>query len=152
MHQVADQVQQSVNIPLLHIAEVTARVLQTHGVQRVALLGTKYTMEQGFYRSVLVRHGLDVLIPEPEARAEMNRIIFDELCCGEMKQSAKQFYLEAIRQMAAQGAQGIILGCTEIGLLVTQEDTDVPLFDTALIHARQAALDALGKKPDQNDQ
>lgn len=143
MHKVAGQVRSAVSVPLLHIAQVTAAELRRQGVERVALLGTRYTMEQDFYKSVIADGGIEVLIPGEEARALVNAVIFDELCRGIISESSRRAFLDIIAELAGQGAQGVILGCTEIGLLVRQEDTPVPLFDTTLLHAARAALDAL---------
>ena len=135
MHKVAPQIAAAVGIP--HMA----------GVQRVGLLGTRYTMEEDFYTGRLEANGLQVLVPEAEARAGINRVIFEELCRGEVRDSSREAFLRAIRDLAARGAQGVILGCTEIGMLVQQEDIAVPLFDTTLIHARTAALVAINGTP-----
>lgn len=143
MHKVAGQVRSAVSVPLLHIAQVTAEELRRQGVERVALLGTRYTMEQDFYQSVLTDSGIEVLIPGEEARALVNAVIFDELCRGVISQDSRRAFLDIIAELAGRGAQGVILGCTEIGLLVRQEDTPVPLFDTTRLHAARAALDAL---------
>lgn len=143
MHKVAGQVRSAVSVPLLHIAQVTAEELRRQGVERVALLGTRYTMEQDFYKSVLTDSGIEVLIPGEEARALVNAVIFDELCRGVIAQDSRRAFLDIIAELAGRGAQGVILGCTEIGLLVRQEDTPVPLFDTTRLHAARAALDAL---------
>lgn len=143
MHKVAGQVRSAVSVPLLHIAQVTAAELRRQGVERVALLGTRYTMEQDFYQSVIADSGIEVLIPGEEARALVNAVIFDELCRGVISQDSRRAFLDIIAELAGRGAQGVILGCTEIGLLVRQEDTPVPLFDTTLLHAKRAALDAL---------
>ena len=143
MHKVAGQVRSAVSVPLLHIAQVTAEELRRQGVERVALLGTRYTMEQDFYKSVLTDSGIEVLIPGEAARALVNAVIFDELCRGVISQDSRRAFLDIIAELAGRGAQGVILGCTEIGLLVRQEDTPVPLFDTTRLHAKRAALDAL---------
>ena len=141
------QIAAAVGIPLMHIADVTARQLHMAGVQRVGLLGTRYTMEEDFYTGRLEANGLQVLVPEAEDRAEINRVIFEELCRGVIKDSSRETFLRAIRDLAARGAQGVILGCTEIGMLVQQENIAVPLFDTTLIHARTAALVAINETP-----
>ena len=143
MHKVAPEVRKSVSIPLLHIAEVTARKLKDAGITTVGLLGTRYTMTQPFYIDVLAESGIQVLVPEGETIQTVNDIIFDELCVGIVKDSSKETLLASIRQLQNRGAQGVILGCTEIGLLVGEEDVELPVFDTALIHAREAALEAL---------
>ena len=143
MHKVAPEVRESISIPLLHIAEVTARKLKEAGVTTVGLLGTCYTMTQPFYIDVLTRTGINVLVPEGETIQTVNDIIFNELCVGIVRDSSKEMLLSAIRQLQNRGAQGVILGCTELGLLVGDEDVELPVFDTALIHAREAALEAL---------
>ena len=148
MHKVAPEVRASVTIPLLHIAEVTARKLKEAGITTVGLLGTCYTMTQPFYRDVLTQAGIDVLVPEGESIRTVNDIIFNELCVGIVRDSSKETLLSAIHQLQSRGAQGVILGCTELGLSVGEEDVDLPLFDTALIHAREAALEALSQKND----
>lgn len=143
IHKVADAIEQAVSIPLLHIADVTADALLKQEIHRVALLGTRYTMEQAFYKERLAQRGVEVLIPNEQQRERINRIIFEELCLGEIHPGSKAFYVEVMNDMVQKGAQGVVLGCTEIGLLVSQQDTQVPLFDTTQIHARQAALRAL---------
>lgn len=143
MHKVVPQISESVDIPILHIAEATADRLQAQGIRKVALLGTKYTMEQEFYKSRLTDRGIQVLIPEEKDRNRINQVIYQELCLGEIREESKKNFLAVIDQMKEKGAQGVILGCTEIGLLVKQEDTEMPLFDTAQIHGEQAALHAI---------
>ena len=143
MHKVAPQVQSLVNVPVIHIAEVTAQALLARSVSRVALLGTKYTMTQDFYKSKLIEAGIDVLIPDDADVEVMNSIIFDELCLGEIRADSKARCLAMIDSLAARGAQAVILGCTEIGLLVQQADTSLPVFDTTLLHAAKAAELAL---------
>ena len=144
MHKVADEVQQAINIPLLHIADATAIQLKAIGVAKVGLLGTAFTMEQDFYKGRLTdAHGLDVIIPTKQDRKLVHRVIYDELCLGKINGDSKQQYLRIIEQLAGQGAEGVILGCTEIGLLVKQSDTKVKLFDTTLIHANSAVKYAL---------
>ena len=143
MHKVAPQVQASVSIPLLHIADATADALEEAHISTVALLGTKYTMCETFYTNKLIQRGIQVLIPD-EADAELvNRVIFQELCIGQHKDSSKAEFLRIINALGAQGAQGVILGCTEIGLLISQSDTALPIFDTTLIHAERAVRIAL---------
>ncbi|WP_143317495.1 aspartate/glutamate racemase family protein [Clostridium sp. HBUAS56017] len=146
MHKVANQIQEAINIPILHIADVTAQELKKSCINKVALLGTKYTMEQDFYKSKLIENGIDVLIPDSEDINLINTIIYDELCLGIISEHSKQIYLNIINKLAKQGAQGTILGCTEIGLLIQQKDTKIPLFDTTLIHGEQAALYSIGYK------
>lgn len=146
MHKVFDQVQSAVSIPFLHIAEGTTRAVRQQGLKRVGLLGTAYTMEQDFYKEKIVQAGIEVIIPEAEERREINRIIFEELCRGVIAEPSRQYYLQAVANLSKRGCQGIIMGCTEIGLLLRQEDTAVPLFDTAVIHAASAAAFALNDK------
>ena len=143
MHKVAPQIQSQIRIPLVHIAEATADALHRKGVSRVALLGTKYTMTQDFYKDKLIASGVDVLIPEEDDIAFVNRVIYDELCLGVISEDSRRGYLAVIDKLAAQGAQGVILGCTEIGLLIRQSDTALPVFDTTRIHAERAAALAL---------
>ena len=122
---------------------MTAAELQKQGIKKVGLLGTKYTMRQDFYKNILIEQGIEVVIPNDADVDVVNRIIYDELCLGKISEQSKDIYLDIIMKLAQDGAQGIILGCTEIGLLVRQSDTDIPLFDTTLIHAKQAALKSL---------
>lgn len=143
MHKVAPQIQARLHVPLLHIADATADALEKAGVSKVALLGTKYTMCQDFYKSRLIDRGFTVLIPDGTDVELVNHVIFDELCLGVLKPESKAEFLRVIGDLAAQGAQGVILGCTEIGLLISQADTDLPVFDTTLIHAKRAAELAL---------
>ncbi|WP_017212412.1 aspartate/glutamate racemase family protein [Clostridium beijerinckii] len=140
MHKLADKVQEAIRIPILHIAEVTAQVLKAENITKIALLGTKYTMEQDFYKSKLIEEGITVLIPDKEDIETVNEIIYNELCVGIISKHSKEVYLNIIDKLTNKGAQGVILGCTEIGLLVQQRDTKTPLFDTTLIHAEKAAL------------
>ncbi len=142
MHKLADDIQQQISIPLLHIAAATAQSIQAQQLATVGLLGTRFTMEEDFYISVLrEQYGLNVLIPPPDEREIVHRIIYNELCVGTIQEPSRAAYREIIAHLVAQGAQGIILGCTEIGLLVRAEDSPVPLFDTTMLHA-QAAVDA----------
>ncbi|MBW7572188.1 aspartate/glutamate racemase family protein [Caproiciproducens faecalis] len=143
MHKVLGQIQSAVSIPVLHIAEVTAEELLQNKIRKVALLGTIYTMEQDFYKEKLREKNLEVLVPEEEDRKIVNHIIFHELCLGVVSEESKAAYLKIIDKLAAKGAQGVILGCTEIGILIQQQDTSIPLFDTTEIHAKRAALYAL---------
>ena len=144
MHKVADAVQSAINIPLLHIADATGEALVDASIKQVGLLGTAFTMEQDFYKGRLTQHfGLNVITPDTADRAEIHRIIYEELCLGNIQTNSRKTYLDVIHRMAAQGAEAIILGCTEIGLLVQQADTDIPLFDTTAIHARKAVQFAL---------
>lgn len=144
MHKVAPQIQAHIRMPLLHIADATAEALQKQGINKVALLGTKYTMTQAFYKDRLADAGLTVLIPGAEDIEQVNRIIYEELCLGVIAESSRREYQRIIAALAQQGAQGVILGCTEIGLLIRQEDTSLPIFDTTSIHAAKAAAYAMG--------
>jgi len=146
MHKMADAVAAAVSVPLLHIADLTADELAAAGAKKVALLGTKYTMEQDFYTARLTARGFGVLVPEEADRNRLNSIIFEELCLGVVKRESKEWLLELIASLAEKGAEGIILGCTELGMLAEQDDTRVPLYDTACIHARRAAEYALDSR------
>lgn len=142
MHKVAPQIESGINIPLIHIADATAEVLKSQGIKKVGLLGTAFTMEQDFYKGRLTdRYGLNVIVPNAKDRAFVHRVIYEELCLGTVTAEAKDGYLHIIDRLATDGAEAVILGCTEIGLLVRQEDTPVRLFDTTEIHA-QAAVEA----------
>ena len=143
MHKVAPDIQKQISVPLLHIAEATAEKLREAGIKRVGLLGTAYTMKEDFYSNVIQKAGIEVLIPDAEAVETVNAIIFKELCRGEIREESKRKVLKLIEAFQAEGAQGVILGCTELGLLIHSKDTELPVFDTALIHARAAALEAL---------
>jgi aspartate racemase len=144
MHKMAEDVERAIGIPLLHIADATADAVKAGGLCRVGLLGTKFTMEGEFYRGRLVeRHGLEVLIPEAEDRETVHRVIYGELVLGEIKTESQELYKAIIERLTAAGAQGIILGCTEIGLLIKEKDCRVPLFDTTAIHATAAVEFAL---------
>lgn len=143
MHKVADRVQAAVGIPLLHLADVTAAAVRDAGVTTVALLGTRFTMREAFYRDRLASHGLDVLVPSPPVQAELDRIIYDELVLGVVREESRAVYREAIAQLVDAGAAGVILGCTEIELLVRPEDAPVPTFPTTALHAAAAVRFAL---------
>jgi aspartate racemase len=144
MHKVAPAIQAAVRIPLLHIADPTARAIKQAGLHTVGLLGTRFTMEQAFYRDRLQHdHGINVLVPDAADRETVHRIIYKELCLGLVKDASRDTYRAAIARLVAQGAQAVILGCTEISLLVGPEDAAVPLFDTTAIHAQAAAEFAL---------
>lgn len=140
LHKVAPEISAMIQIPLLHIAEATLKELRASNIEKVALLGTKYTMEEDFYKKILIDHGIDVMIPKKADRVILNDIIFKELCLGINTEKGKREFLRVIDVLAENGAQGVIFGCTEIGLLVSPNDSSLPVFDTALIHARQAAL------------
>ena len=143
MHKVAPEIEEAINIPLLHIADATANVLTQDNIQRVGLLGTRFTMEQAFYRERLEAAGIEVVTPDAPQRAEVHRVIYEELCQGKIQAASREAYLAVINSLAEQGAQAVILGCTEIGLLIKQTDTPVPLYDTTAIHAAQAVNQAL---------
>ncbi|MBJ8676537.1 aspartate/glutamate racemase [Citrobacter sp. BNK-39] len=139
MHKVAEAIESACDVPFLHIADATGRAIQKQQMNNVALLGTRYTMEQDFYRGRLqTEFGISTLIPEADDRQKINQIIFDELCLGEFSEASRDYYLGVIDQQAKQGAQGVIFGCTEIGLLVPTELSPLPVFDTAAIHAQDA--------------
>ena len=143
MHLVADEISAAVSIPLLHIADATASVINEAGVKSVGLLGTKFTMEKDFYRGRLMERGLEVVVPSPADRDVVHRVIYEELCLGRIKDDSRAEYLRIIDDLRQRGAEAVIEGCTEIGLLVKQEHTDVSLFDTTAIHAHQAVAAAL---------
>lgn len=140
MHKVVNQIKEKISIPILHIAEMTAEKILEKGLKNIALLGTKYTMEQDFYKSKLIEKGINVIIPDKNDIEIINKVIYEELCLGTINSNSKKKFLEIVDKLRNKGAEGIILGCTEIGLLIKNEDTDVPLFDTAIIHAEQAAI------------
>ncbi len=139
MHKVADSVASSVSIPLLHIADASGRVLQEDGIARVGLLGTGFTMEQSFYKDhISDNFGIEVVVPDTEGRSRVHDIIYQQLCLGDIRDESRAIYLNVIDQLREQGCEAIILGCTEIGMLVKQTDTDVKLYDTTEIHAIEA--------------
>ena len=146
MHKVVPQMKERIGIPIVHIAEATADKLKEHGITTVGLLGTKYTMTQDFYKDKLIEAGIRVIIPDDNDVETVNAVIYDELCLGNIIPASKDKYLEIIRKLENAGAQGVILGCTEIGLLVNQKDVELPVFDTTLIHAEKAALTAIDKR------
>ena len=141
MHKMAPEVQSTVSIPLLHIADTTAIEIKKRGIKRIALLGTKYTMEEDFYKGRLVDdYDLDVFIPPEDGRTIVNRVIYEELCLGKVVEESRNQFQQIIHDLNTRGVEGVILGCTEISLLINQEDSPLPLFDTTAIHA-QAAVD-----------
>lgn len=145
MHKVADQVVSAIEIPLLHIVDPLGSAIRARGMRRVGLLATAYTMEDPFYRDTLAaRFGIEATVPNSQDRKRVHEIIFEELCRGIVSESARKEYLRTVDTLAAQGAEGIILGCTEIGMLIGAHDTDVPLFDTTYLHAAAAVNRALG--------
>ncbi len=141
MHRMADDIKAATTVPLLHIADAAANAIKAAGLKKVGLLGTRFTMEGAFYREILENeHGLQVVIPRDEDREKVHHIIYDELVQGQILESSRGVYQEVIERLQGQGAQGVILGCTEIPLLIRQSDVDIPVFDTTTIHA-QAAVD-----------
>ncbi len=144
MHRVAPQIEESLTIPILHIADAAAEELKLNGVNKVGLLGTAFTMEQDFYKGRLMdKHGLTVITPDQEDRKLVHDVIYNELCMGEFKASSKNAYLQIIEKLSKSGAEAVILGCTEIALLVGKEKPSIPMFDTAKIHAQQSVKLAL---------
>lgn len=145
MHKVAPTIEAAINVPFLHIADVTAQAIRASGLRRVALLGTRFTMEQAFYRERLQQHGLEIDVPGAADRECVHRVIFEELCKGRIEQSSREAFREVIARLADRGAEAVVLGCTEIGLLIGPEDSPLPLFDTTALHARAAAEFVLGE-------
>lgn len=143
MHRVAAEIEAAISIPLLHLADATAAHVRASGIRTIGLLGTKFTMEQDFYRGRLEQQGLNALTPDKEDREIVHRVIYEELCLGRVLEGSRKEYLRIIDGLAAAGAQGVIEGCTEIVMLVQQEHTQVPLFDTTAIHALEAVALAL---------
>jgi aspartate racemase len=144
MHKVAPEIESAIHIPLLHIADATASRIKKQGVRSVGLLGTNFTMEEDFYKGRLSsQHGLEVIVPSGADRRLIHGVIYEELCLGVVKSQSRTTYLRIMEQMRSEGAEGIILGCTEIVMLVSQEHTDIPLFDTTAIHAEEAVAMAL---------
>lgn len=139
MHKVAGQIEERCHIPFLHIADATGRAIENAGLRNVALLGTRYTMEQDFYRGRLEKQfGIETVVPGPEDRERVNQIIFEELCLGTFSDVSRQYFVNLITHMAEAGAEGVIFGCTEIGLLVPEARSPIPVFDTAALHAADA--------------
>ncbi len=143
MHKVVKDIESKITIPLLHIADATAAQIKEEGIYSVGLLGTKYTMEQDFYKSRLETNGIKVIVPNEKEREIINKVIYEELCLGKIQEKSRDYYKKVIQGLIESGAKGIILGCTEIGLLVKPEDSNVPLFDTAYIHALEAVNKSL---------
>ncbi len=144
MHKVAPEIEQAIQIPLVHIADATAELLVTNKIKKVGLIGTSFTMEQDFYKKRLEdNYGVQVIVPNKAEREVIHNVIYDELCLGKINNDSKSNYLTIIQSLAKQGAQAVILGCTEIGLLVTQADTPIKLFDTTVIHAEKAVMLAI---------
>ncbi|ARC28507.1 MULTISPECIES: aspartate/glutamate racemase family protein [Bacillus] len=138
MHKVVEKIKENINIPVLHIADTTAKEIKRKGIQTIGLLGTKYTMEQDFYKSRIEENNIKVIVPVEKNREKLNEIIYTELCLGKITSQSREYYKRVIEELVQKGAQGIILGCTEIGLLIKQEDVLVPIFDTTVIHAMEA--------------
>lgn len=143
MHKVVPQIQERISIPILHIADATAELLKKNHIHKVALLGTKYTMTQEFYKDRIISHGISVIVPKEKDVELVNHVIYDELCMGKINAESRTEYIRVINDLKNQGAEGVILGCTEIGLLIDQKDSSLPVFDTAKIHAQMAAMEAL---------
>lgn len=143
MHKVADQVSAAIDIPLLHLADATAERINGAGIKTVGLLGTRFTMEQDFYKGRLQQRGIKVITPAADDRETVHRVIYEELCLGRVEPASRQAFLDIVDRLSAQGAEAVIEGCTEIGMLVKPEHTEVRLFDTTRIHAEQAVAEAL---------
>ena len=143
MHKVAPQIQKAITVPIVHIADATALEMQKSNIEKVALLGTKYTMLQDFYKERIESNGIEIIIPEAEDIETVNSIIYDELCLGEIKETSRAKYIKIIEKLKAKGAQAVILGCTEIGMLIKEKDSPLPVFDTTEIHAYIAAMQAM---------
>lgn len=143
MHKVAPQIAKAIDVPLIHIADATISSLKQQHIRRVALLGTKYTMLEDFYKARIIEQGIEVLIPNAEQIELINQVIFDELCLGQINPSSRAKFQQIIDSLKQQSAEGVILGCTEIGLLISQQDSVLPIFDTTVIHAHTAAKLAL---------
>lgn len=144
MHKNAPQILANISVPFLHIVDATAHAIRAQNIDKVALLGTAFVMEQDFYKDGLASFGISTLVPSPNERAKIHRIIFEELCVGNINPCSKNTYLNIIKNLQQQGAKGVILGCTEIGLLINQEDLDIPVFDTTKLHADMAVDFILG--------
>lgn len=145
MHKVADLIKQKIDIPFLHILDAVADAILQRNMQTIGLLGTKFTMSDDFYRHGLATRGVQTIVPNEATQNQIHKIIFEELCVGKFTPSSQQFYLQTIADLAQKGAQGVILGCTEIGLLINQHDTTTPLFDTTALHIAQAVAFCLNE-------
>ena len=143
MHKVAPQIQKMIDIPIVHIADATAEELKKKHIKRVALLGTKYTMTQDFYKDRITQNDIEVIIPDTDDIELVNSVIYDELCVGKINEDSRKEYVRIINDMKEKGAEGVILGCTEIGLLIKQSDSSLPVFDTTEIHGKVAALKSI---------
>lgn len=144
MHKVADVIQAAVEIPLLHVVDATAAAIHAQGLDKVGLLGTRFTMSDGFYTQRMREFGIATVLPNEAQQAEIHRVIFEELCCNRFTDTAKRYYQQVVEDLQAQGAQGVILGCTEIGLLLQAQDCALPVWDSAVIHAMAAVEWILG--------
>jgi len=144
MHKVADEVQAAVSVPLLHIVDITALAVRAAGLSAVGLLGTAYTMDEDFYRDRMARHGVRLIVPAADDRAEVHRVIFDELCLGVVRDESRRTYRDIIKRLVDGGAEGLVLGCTEIELLITAADSPVPVFPTTRLHVEAAVAASLG--------
>ena len=144
MHKVADVIQAAVAIPLLHVVDATAAAIHAQGLDKVGLLGTRFTMSDGFYTQRMRELGIATVLPNEVQQAEIHRVIFEELCCNRFTDTAKRYYQQVVEDLQAQGAQGVILGCTEIGLLLQAQDCALPVWDSAVIHALAAVEWILG--------
>lgn len=145
MHKVINYIEEKINIPILHIADATANEIKRTKLNSVGLLGTKYTMIQDFYKSRIEANDIKVLIPVHEDIELINKVIYEELCLGKINHASKEYFKKVIKNLIDRGAEGIILGCTEIGLLIKEEDSEVPIFDTTVIHAFESVNKAIGK-------
>lgn len=143
MHMMANQVESNIKVPLLHITDVLAEEIKSKGLKKIGLLGTKFTMEQDFYKKILKDHGIEVIVPKEDERTLVNKIIYDELCVGKIIDSSRQRLIIIIRELVKMGAEGIALACTELPLLIRQKDTNVIVFDTCRLHAEKAVEIAL---------
>ena len=143
MHKLVPQIEKHIKIPVLHIAEATANVIKRDGFQKIGLLGTKFTMTQDFIKDRLIKSGLEVIVPDEKDIDLINDVIFNELCLGKILDSSRKEYQRIISYLKEQGAEGVILGCTEIGMLISQQDSVLPVYDTTIIHAKEAAKLAL---------
>ncbi len=147
MHKVADEIESAIDIPLIHVVDVTAAALERDGIERVGLLGTRFTMEDGFWSERLQRRfGIETIIPDPEQMTTINRVIFEELCHGVIRDDSRRRYLQIIASLSQRGARAAILGCTEIGMLVGPDDIPFPLYDTTELHAAAAVDFAIGEE------
>lgn len=147
MHKVAGAVEAGITVPLLHLADATGDRVAASGLRRVALLGTRFTMAESFYRDRLTSRGIEVLVPDPDCIAEINRVIYDELCRGVVRDRSRETFVGIVERLAGEGAQAVILGCTEITMLIGAADVPVPVFDTTAIHAETAVAFAIADEP-----